>query len=525
MTKKIIKNETLAPNETTRLESRLFNAIDIQNKKYITKKDFIHFINKSGIRIEDPRLQSVAKQLSNLDEVDKIDFKLFVDIIKNNQTLIEKILTGNLIIPNFEEFSQEIKSIYSLVIKNKSGKTASYIPQLAQVNPEQFGVALCTTDGQIYSIGDANTYFCLQSVCKPINYCLIQQEHGEEKVHRHIGKEPSGHGFNVLTLNNKNLPHNPLINAGAIAACAFIKPHSHNVERYNYVMRIWEELCGSMTKPHFNNSVFLSEKETADRNFALAHFMREYKVFPEGTDLNEVLDLYFQCCSLEMTTESMSVVAATLANSGICPLSENRIFDANTVKNCLSLMYSCGMYDFSGEFAFTVGLPAKSGVSGVLMVVVPQVMGICIWSPRIDKLGNSVRGIEFCKELVKNYNFHNYDSMIQHSEKKDPRRKTNDSKFSNVMALIWAASLGDLTEVTRLTATGVNLNEADYDGRTALHLAASEGHTDIIRYLLDKKVDINPIDRWGNTPLVDAYSHHHQEAAKLLEKSGGKKAK
>jgi glutaminase len=332
-------------------------------------------------------------------------------------------MTSDLIIPDFEDFCRDIEAIYSMTLPNKSGEVATYIPQLAHVNPEQYGVSICTIDGQRFSLGDAQTYFCIQSNCKPINYCLVQQEHGEEKVHQHIGKEPSGHGFNMLTLNAQNLPHNPLINAGAIMACALLKAHLPNSDRFDYVMEVWKALCGGVITPRFNNAVYLSEKNTADRNFALGYFMREKKAFPPGVHLHEVLEFYFQCCSIEMTTEAMAVVASTLANAGICPLTNEHIFDPNAVKNCLSLMSSCGMYDFSGEFAFTVGLPAKSGISGVIIVVVPNVMGISIWSPRLDPLGNSVRGLEFCKELIKRFNFHKYDSLIRETNKKDPRHK------------------------------------------------------------------------------------------------------
>src|SRR5205807_4247686 len=210
----------------------------------------------------------------------------------------------------------------------------------------------------------------------------------------------------------------------------------------------------------------LSEKQTADRNFALAYFMRENKKFPDNTNVMETLDLYLQCCSIELTCQAMSVVAATLANGGINPITGERIFKENTVKDCLDLMDASGMYDFSGEFAFAIGLPAKSGVGGGMMLVVPNVMGFCIWSPPLDKSGNSVRGVEFCKELVKHFNFHNYDSLVSGTDDKiDPRKKALEVKLNGIMSLLWAASKGDIEEIKRLIAAGININEADYDGR------------------------------------------------------------
>src|SRR5215470_2398144 len=201
----------------------------------------------------------------------------------------------------------------------------------------------------------------------------------------------------------------------------------------------------------------------------------------------------YTCRSIELNAEALAVAA-------------------------VSLMSSCGMYDFSGEFAFTIGLPAKSVVSGALMLVVPEVMGACVWSPRLDDLGNSVRGIEFCKQLVNRYNFHIYDRLTRElNHKRDPRLKKNQSRIEGVVNLCWAASQGDLSEAQKLAASGVDLDAADYDGRTALHLAASEGQAHIVEYLIAKGVNLNPIDRWGGSPLSDAQRNDHESVISMLE--------
>lgn len=294
-------------------------------------------------------------------------------------------------------------------------------------------VALCTIDGQQFDLGDSDVSFCVQSCCKPINYSLALEELGPEIVHKYVGREPSGHGFNALTLNHELKPHNPMVNAGAIMCCSLVKKEFDLPDRFDYVMNAWEQLSGGQ-RPTFNNAVYLSEKTTADRNFALAYFMSEHKAFPERTDLLETLNFYFECCSIEMTAQKMAVVAATFANGGVCPLTGQRVLSPSTVQNCLSLMYSCGMYDFSGEFAFSIGLPAKSGVSGCMMIVIPNVGGICTWSPRLDRLGNSVRGVEFCRQLVATYNFHHYAILTGEQTKKDPRRPALSSLAEQVRA-------------------------------------------------------------------------------------------
>lgn len=326
------------------------------------------------------------------------------------------------IIPDFQAFSSELHRIFSSAKLETGGQLAQYIPELARANPEHFGASVCTVDAQRASFGDAQVTFSAQSTSKPILYCAALDELGAERVHQHIGWEPSGHGFNEITLNRRSLPHNPMINAGAIMACALIKQGSSTTDKCNHVLDLMADLSAG-ERPGFNGAVYLSEKDSADRNYALGHFMREKKAFPQGTDLFGTLDLYFRTCSIEVTTNSLSIIAATLANAGICPLTGKRVLAGETVKHCLSLMSSCGMYDFSGEFAFSIGLPAKSGISGGLMVVVPNVLGIGLWSPRVDAYGNSVRGVAFCRELVATYNFHQYDSLLSHAEKIDPRRK------------------------------------------------------------------------------------------------------
>ena len=250
--------------------------------------------------------------------------------------------------------------------------------------------------------------------------------------------------------------------------------------------------------------MYHSEKETADRNFALAYFLKEVGAFPKGTDIHQTLDLYFQCCSIEVTTKAMATLAATFAGAGVCPMTGERVLSPASVKHGLSLMLSCGMYNFSGEFAFTVGLPAKSGISGVIMLVVPGVMGISIWSPRLDALGNSVRGVAFCEKLVSLYNFHNFDGVGPASEKTDPRLHAHQEKRYLALALILASSQGDLDEVKRLIARGASPDVPDYDGRTALHLAAAEGRQEVARYLCRLGANVDVRDRFGRTPRDEA---------------------
>ena len=412
-----------------------------------------------------------------------------------------------------------IDNLYSSTRGIEDGKVADYIPQLAKVDPNKYGISICDMKGQGYSVGDTNEQFCLQSCSKPLNYCLARSLNPD--VHSHVGYEPSGRKFNSHVLNPDGLPHNPMINAGAIMVSSLIGADLEPSKRFELVKEFYEELSGGKGvgisrkdvnadiktdgSIGFDNTVFLSERHHADRNMSLAYYMRENGAFkdePSPSDIQNCLDLYFQCCSVTINTDIGAIMAATLANGGVCPVSNKEVIDKAIVRDCLSLMYQCGMYDFSGQFAFKIGLPAKSGVSGCLLLVIPNVAGICIWSPPLDEMGNPVRGIEFCKQFVEktHYKYHIFHS-VTHSEEQGLIPEDNDSK---VQKLISAAAQGELERIRELVFQGVNLESSDYDGRTPLHLAAVNGHVNVVKYLVEYGVDKVVKDRWNNTPYDEA---------------------
>lgn len=516
-----MKKANLKDKKEQDIIDRIFSSLDVISSGYIKKEDLIEALNRRGILEDDIRVKDVILSLNKQFRSGDISAAAFRRVVSPYITLIEKALTGNLIIPDFKNFCSFVTNLYNRTIQNKEGTVSDYIPELRDVSPNYYAISICTVDGQRFNLGEYHMPYLANAISKVVNYCLVLDEHGEEVIHKRIGREYKGRNSSELILNKEGLPHNPLNDAGAIIAASLVRPDLMVKERLVYVMKKWQQLSGDIA-PGLNNAAFLSEKSNSDADLAMAYFLRQKKLFAKNLNLDELLEFYFQCLSIETTTQAQAVIAATLANAGVCPTNGGEVLKLQTTKNCLSLMYSCGMGDYSSEFSFLIGLPAKSSISGSIMVVVPNVMGISIYSPRINADGNSVKALDFCRKLVQRFNFHNYDSLIKHPDKIDPRLLKNETKMISVMAVCSAASKGDLYEIQRLVASGVDLNEGDYDARTGIHLAASEGHEEVVKYFISQKVDINPRDRWGGTPLSDAVRGQHTKVVAILEGNGAR---
>eukprot|EP00494_Astrolonche_serrata_P024155 UN24413 len=480
-----------------RVATQIFDVLDKDGKGTILSGQFIESIEATGLTRDDPRLTQIYKRLEKINGIRKdvkIDMDQFVELIRGNSVLIGKAMKGNLIIPDFPDFCREIDLLHKKVEKMDGGSVATYIPALAQQDPKLWAISTCTIDGQEYSVGNSTKHFCIQSCCKPIAYLIAAQENGFDFVHDHVGREPSGESFNKLHLKStptkdnpqRKIPHNPMINAGAIMSSAMIARTKSMADRFDVVMNVWNKLCAADVG--FSNSVYLSEKDTADRNWCLGYMMQEYDSFPEKTVLRDTLEFYFQQCSIEANCRQMAIMAASLANGGTNPKTGEKIFNPFHVRNCLSLMLSSGMYDFSGEWGFNIGLPAKSGVAGCVWLVVPNKLGIATFSPKLDSCGNSTRGVAFFGELVEVFNFHQFDNLrgviSSSNRKKDPTLRSDDASEIEVTQILFAAAHGDLNELMRLQAQGADIFAADYDYRTGLHLAASEGHLHIVKLFI-----------------------------------------
>jgi len=520
---------------------RLYNALVCNRSGRVSSKDFLGFLSRNGLVADDPRLATTYKYLTSINAVEadvELTMEQFTEAIAHNSTLVHKCVSGELRIPDFTHFCNIIEEVYKEVLPNTSGANASYIPQLAEVDPDQFAISVTTVDGQHFSVGDANTQFCIQSCSKPISYLMALKKFGTEYVHRHVGTEASGQKFNQMVLKdaaeegapNRKIPHNPCINAGAIMAVSMVRPElASRKERHEEVLSVWKELSGGDDAPiGYDDATYKSESATADRNWCLGYMMKESQAFPPCfTDLGETLELYFQICSTLSTCRAMANMAATLANGGLNPITGVRTFEADHVRCALPIMHVAGMYDFSGQWAFDIGFPAKSGVGGCVFAVIPNVCGISIWSPRLDSVGNSVRGVAVCQALVRRFQFHNFEVFSGLSSKKIDVTSRKNANFARVNSVLFSASLGDVQALKMMDAAGIDLFVADYDSRTALHLAASEGHDSAVKMLLEaasKKANaaalISARDRWGGTALSNAVAAKSESCAELLRNHG-----
>ena len=282
------------------------------------------------------------------------------------------------------------------------GQVATYIPELAKADPAAFGIAIATADGQVYEVGDARALFTIQSVSKPLVYGVALEDAGAERVGRAIGVEPSGDAFNSISLEpGTGRPRNPMINAGAIATAGLVGGATPAAR----LERLLGALSAYAGRPlDIDEAVFESERSTGHRNRAIGHMLRNYGILED--DPEPALALYFKQCSVRVNCRDLALMAATLANGGVHPVSRQRAVRSEFVGPLLSVMTTCGMYDFSGEWVYRVGMPAKSGVGGGVMAVLPGQLGIGVYSPALDERGNSVRGVQVCQAMSSRLGLH-----------------------------------------------------------------------------------------------------------------------
>jgi glutaminase len=277
-------------------------------------------------------------------------------------------------------------------------------PEIPGAEQKSFSICLATTDGEVFVAGDHDLPFALQSISKSFVYGLALEACGRERVLARVGVEPSGDAFNSIVFDERhNRPFNPMVNAGALATTDLVGDGDAAEPALAHILNVLRRYPGNGDL-EVDEDVFEAEMRTADRNRATAYLMRSEGML-EG-DVEATLALYLRQCSVHVTCRELALMAATLANGGVNPATAERAFGSRHLRDILSVMYICGMYDFAGEWAYRVGIPAKSGVSGGVLAVVPGKLGLGVYSPGLDAYGNSVRGTAVCEEISQRLGLH-----------------------------------------------------------------------------------------------------------------------
>ena len=294
-------------------------------------------------------------------------------------------------------YQKILNDVYKTVShKRNSGHLASYIPELAKVNPNQFGIYLTTIENEEYGVGDSHTKLSIQSIAKVLSLSMAYRIMGE-KIWRRVGVEPSGTSFNSLVQleSDKGMPRNPFINAGAMVVCDILVSEFEDPKK-EFLAFIREISDNPSIK--YSESIIESEKSVGYRNVALCNFIKSFDTIKNNPD--EVLDFYFSICSIEMSCEELSKAFLLFANNGVLTSNQQRILSISQTKRINAIMQTCGFYDESGEFTFKVGLPGKSGVGGGIIAIHPNNYSIATWSPKLNEKGNSYRGMKFLELLT-----------------------------------------------------------------------------------------------------------------------------
>jgi glutaminase len=285
------------------------------------------------------------------------------------------------------------------------GEPADYIPELANVDADAFAISVATIDGRQVGVGDRGHAFTIQSISKLLMYGLALETHGRDQVVKRVGVAPTGDSFNAIVLDETdNRAPNPMVNAGAIAVTDLVVGNDIG-ERVDVVRSLYQRYLGR--RPELDHHVWASERATGNRNRAIAYLLLSRGIVDDRVE--ETLDLYFAQCSVLVTCDDLAVIGATLANHGVHPVTGEQVVAPEVVRDMMSVALTCGMYDYAGEWVFTVGIPAKSGVGGGILGVLPSIGGVATFSPRLDNYGNSVRGVRVFEQLSTRFALHLFD--------------------------------------------------------------------------------------------------------------------
>lgn len=375
-------------------------------------EDFEDLLERLGLgRVHREAVRRACETL-DVNGDGEVSFDEFINFILRSDrgNILHRALVGELAVPHFRDFALQVGRLCAATLAGPSvGKMSQVLPCLA-ARGDHFAVSVCTVDGQTYSHGDSSVSFPMQALCRPLMLALALGSRGAETVHARVGREShdADDAFSLEFAGNDEdgrprwRPHNAMSPAGALVVASMVGNKLPVDQRFDELLNSFSDIAGRRLA--FDQEVYLEESACNQRNRALVHFLRGRGSFPAADEpggARDSLDFLTQSMAVSGTTDDVSVMAATLANQGVCPLTQRRCLDPAAVDEVTKAIYVGGMYGFSGRWAITVDLPACSAASGAIMVVVPNVMGICVWSPRLDENGNSARGVDFVRRLTR----------------------------------------------------------------------------------------------------------------------------
>lgn len=415
-----------------------------------------------------------------------------------------------------------LKDLHRRFADLDEGEVAGYIPELSKAAPRDFGIVLVTTDGEVYATGECERHFTIQSISKAFVYATALADKGEEQVLKKVYVEPTGDAFNSISLHPQTgAPLNPMINAGAIATAGLVSGATAEQQ--------WQRILGSLSafagRPlEVDEAVYRSESETGFRNRAIGWMLRNFGILED--DPTPVVENYFRQCSLRVSCRDLGLMGATLANGGVHPLTGERVISPQVVASTLSVMSTCGMYDYAGAWLFEVGLPAKSGVGGGIVAVMPGRFALATYSPPLDEKGNSVRGIAVCRQASRDLGLHlmdanrnaslvlaaRYNGREFPSNRRRPplvaARLQEEATAIQILSLRGDLSLDGMERVVRLLLADTNLKHAVLDLHRATTISAPAA-----RLLHRARADLEATGR----SLVLSRLHAPSELAEALD--------
>ncbi|XP_074489500.1 glutaminase liver isoform, mitochondrial isoform X2 [Sebastes fasciatus] len=507
-----------SPSKRRAAADVLFDSFASDGK--ININQFFEAIWSSGLHRSDPRLRECFFHLRKLQDAEgSVDRNTFHRCITGFVSLILKALQGRFVIPDFSTFTEETQKLFSRCRQLSSVQEK----EKETMDSTKWGVSICTVDGQRLSLGDWAGSLVLGEVSWPLVYGVAVDLLGSDLVHRYVGVEAYSRHDSPFTLTKTGIPHSPLTETGAIVTTSLLQLAgrlcAEEEEKYDSVLNVIRRLCN---KEHasLNCTSYQSSRKASVRLHSLSFYLQEKKCFPDKADINAALDLMLQCASTEITCESGAAMAASLANGGLCPLSGDQVLSPAATRSMLSMMQVAGMKDYSTTFHYKTSVPAVSGSHGSLLAVVPGVLGLMAFSPETDACGNPWRAVHFCQELISTFQLHSFDIRTPFRQILAYRQWKAESEGYQIMNVLLAAFKGDVQAMRRYFLSGADVNAVDYDGRSALHVAAAEGHAEVIRFLL-QNTGANPAlkDRWGSSPLQEARRHNKDAAVQLLQGS------